>query len=89
MRTTKLQRVIEKYEKQGFVLAEYTSGIASYNTRSNSGRIIKRCEQAHPDRHYIIVIGAKNRYSSQGTKNAIMYRQIVGNPVEEGATHEH
>jgi hypothetical protein len=73
-RTTMLQERIEANEKQGYKLFAKTSGISSFKKFSNSGKLVIKCEAETKSTDIIIVTGAKNRYKSQGTKNAIMYR---------------
>jgi hypothetical protein len=73
-RTTKLQQQIENAMKGDYKLFGKTSGIASWNKISNSGKMAIKCESETKSEDIIIVIGAKNRYKSQGTKNAIIYR---------------
>ena len=73
-RETILSKRVNSNLAKGYVVHEYVDGIASYDIRSKSGRIIRRLKKKLGDVNVIIVIGAKRRYATEGTKNAIMYK---------------
>ena len=73
-RETILSKRVNSNLAKGYVVHEYVDGIASYDIRSKSGRIIRRLKEKLGDVEVIIVIGAKRRYATEGTKNAIMYK---------------
>ena len=71
---TILKTGIEMYEGLGWTVVDYIDGIASLDRHSRTGRAIIELKEKHPDIEYRIVVGARKRYVSQGTENAIMAR---------------
>ncbi len=71
---TILERNMVAHLRDGFKIYAYTDGLVSFAKQSNSGQYVIMCEKEHPDAEIIIVRGAKKRYATQGTKNAVLYK---------------